>query len=84
VFKRLLTICQHRKPEYESQVRPLVGLTAEQAQAAWECAVQRGDCGELRKQATVDWKWIAEKLHMGKRQICTYSSLTPLSADAWR
>jgi hypothetical protein len=47
VFKRLLTNCQHRKPEYESQVRPLVGLTAEQAQAAWECAVQRGGKGKI-------------------------------------
>ena len=47
VFKRLLTNCQHRKPEYESQVRPLVGLTAEQAQAAWEYAVQRGGKGKI-------------------------------------
>ncbi|MHC1764501.1 MAG: hypothetical protein AB9869_09360 [Verrucomicrobiia bacterium] len=39
VFSHLLTNCQHQ-PEHESQIRPLVGLTPEQAQLAWTCAVE--------------------------------------------
>jgi hypothetical protein len=34
----LVTTCHQTKPEYESQVRPLVGLTGEDAQSAWERA----------------------------------------------
>ena len=41
MFKWLLTNCQERKPEHESQVRPLVGLTPPQAKAAWEHAVAK-------------------------------------------
>ena len=39
VTTRLLTICQ-QKPQHESQVRPLVGLTPEQAQEAWDRAIE--------------------------------------------
>ena len=31
----------HQKPEHETQVRPLVGLTAEQAQKAWDRAIEK-------------------------------------------
>jgi hypothetical protein len=41
VFNRLLTNCQQTKPEHESQVRPLIGLTAEQASQVWEAAVAK-------------------------------------------
>jgi hypothetical protein len=41
VFNRLLTICQQTKPEHESQVRPLIGLTPEQAGQVWEAAVAK-------------------------------------------
>jgi hypothetical protein len=37
----LVTICHQTKPEYESQVRPLVGLTPDQAQVAWERAIEK-------------------------------------------
>jgi hypothetical protein len=30
----------HQSPENETQIRPLVGLTPEQAQPAWACAVE--------------------------------------------
>jgi hypothetical protein len=40
VFTHLVTIC-HQKTEHETQVRPLVGLIAEQAQKAWEHAVEK-------------------------------------------
>ena len=41
VFTQLVTICHQTKPEYESQVRPLVGLTPGQAQVAWERAIEK-------------------------------------------
>ena len=41
VFTHLVTIGHQTKPEYESQVRPLVGLTPDQAQAAWERAIEK-------------------------------------------
>jgi hypothetical protein len=41
VFQHLFTNCEQRKPERESQVRPLIGLTQAQAQAAWEKAVEK-------------------------------------------
>ena len=31
----------HQKPDHETQVRPLIGLTPEQAQLAWEQAVEK-------------------------------------------
>ena len=37
---QLLTNCQQQKPDHESQLRPLVRLTPEQAQQAWESAVE--------------------------------------------
>jgi hypothetical protein len=40
VFRTLVTSC-HQKPEHESQVRPLIGLTGEQAQQTWEHAAQK-------------------------------------------
>ena len=36
----LLSNCEHRKPDHESQLRPLTALPPEQAQLAWESAVQ--------------------------------------------
>jgi hypothetical protein len=40
VFTHLLTN-SHQKPDHETQVRPLVGLTQDQAQQAWDRAVQK-------------------------------------------
>jgi hypothetical protein len=40
VFTFLVTSC-HQKPERESQVRPLIGLTAQEAQQAWNLAIER-------------------------------------------
>ncbi|MHC1769145.1 MAG: hypothetical protein AB9869_33490 [Verrucomicrobiia bacterium] len=40
LFTHLCAICAHCKPDHESQLRPLVGLTPEQAQLAWTCAVE--------------------------------------------
>ncbi len=42
VFTQLLTNGQ-QKPEHERQIRPLIGLTAEQAQAAWQRAVEKAE-----------------------------------------
>ena len=42
----LVTICHQCKPDHESQVRPLIGLAPEQAQAAWEHAA--GKAGPRR------------------------------------
>lgn len=39
VFTHLMTI-SHQIPDHETQIRPLVGLTPEQAQLAWTCAVE--------------------------------------------
>ena len=41
VFTDLVTISHQTKPEYESKVQPLVGLTSDQAQVAWERAVEK-------------------------------------------
>jgi hypothetical protein len=41
VFTHLLTNRQQGCPEHETQVRPLLGLTADQAPLAWEHAVQK-------------------------------------------
>ena len=46
VFTNLLTNSQ-KKPERETQVRPLVGLTADQARMAWERAVQKAAGGKI-------------------------------------
>ncbi|MHC1767825.1 MAG: hypothetical protein AB9869_26730 [Verrucomicrobiia bacterium] len=40
LFTHLCAICAHCKPDHESQLRPLVGLTPEQAQLTWTCAVE--------------------------------------------
>jgi hypothetical protein len=40
VFRHLSANCSEHKPCHEAQVRPLTGLTPEQAQAAWELAVK--------------------------------------------
>jgi hypothetical protein len=39
VFNVLVTSCHQTRPEHEAQVRPLVGLTPEQARQAWEAAL---------------------------------------------
>src|ERR1043166_3018230 len=41
VFTHLVTISHQRRPEHETQVRPLIGLTPPQAQLAWEHAVEK-------------------------------------------
>ena len=41
VFTHLVTIGHQTKPEHERQVRPLVGLTPDQAQVAWERAIEK-------------------------------------------
>jgi hypothetical protein len=41
VFKRLVTNCHQTEPEHESQVRPLIGLTPDQAGVVWEAAVAK-------------------------------------------
>jgi hypothetical protein len=41
LFRYLSANCAERKPEHENQLRPLVGLTPEQAQAAWESATEK-------------------------------------------
>jgi hypothetical protein len=41
VFNRLVTKCRQRLPEHEGQVRPLVGLTTDQAKQVWETAVAK-------------------------------------------
>jgi len=38
VFRHLVTNSHQIRPEHETQVRPLVGLTPEQAQGAWDHA----------------------------------------------
>lgn len=40
VVSELATKCHQRPPDNEAQVRPLIGLTPDQVQLAWECAVQ--------------------------------------------
>ena len=40
VFRHLMTK-SHQKPEHETQVRPLIGLSPEQVQLAWEAAVAK-------------------------------------------
>jgi hypothetical protein len=41
LFRYLSANCSRRKPEHENQLRPLVGLTGEQAQKAWERAAEK-------------------------------------------
>ena len=41
VFTHLVTIGHQTEPEHERQVPPLVGQTAEQAQKAWERAIEK-------------------------------------------
>jgi hypothetical protein len=39
VFTHLMTN-SHQKPDHETQLRPLIGLTPAEAQVAWQCAVE--------------------------------------------
>jgi hypothetical protein len=41
IFTYRLTNWQFRKPDHESQLRPLIGLTPEQAKQAWERVTQK-------------------------------------------
>jgi hypothetical protein len=41
LFTHLVTNCEHRKPERESQLRPLIGLTPDQAKLAWDHAAEK-------------------------------------------
>jgi hypothetical protein len=41
LFNHLSANCAQHKPDHESQLRPLVGLSLEQAAAVWERAVAR-------------------------------------------
>jgi hypothetical protein len=41
LFRYLSANCSERKPEHENQLRPLTGLTPEQAQTAWERAAEK-------------------------------------------
>jgi hypothetical protein len=40
-FRSLVTNCHQTKPDHEPQVRPLIGLPPDQAQVAWEKALQK-------------------------------------------
>ena len=46
-FTHLGTISSLQKPEHETQVRPLVGLTPDQAQRAWEHAAQKAGARKI-------------------------------------
>jgi hypothetical protein len=41
LFRFLGANCSQTKPDHESQVRPLIGLTPEQTKSVWESAVQK-------------------------------------------
>ena len=47
VFTQLPTSCRQHKPEYEFQVRPLIGLPPEQVNVAWERAVKKAGGGKI-------------------------------------
>jgi hypothetical protein len=52
--------CSGRKPEPENQLRPLVGLTPEQAQTAWERAAEKASDRKTTAQmvkSAVKAKW---------------------------
>jgi hypothetical protein len=57
-----VTNCHQLKPDHESQIRPLVGLTPEQAKLAWERAVEKA--GGRRITARVV-KSAVQDLHFG-------------------
>src|SRR5437016_3749635 len=40
LFTHLLANCKQRKPDHKSQLRPLIGLSLEQALLAWERAAE--------------------------------------------
>jgi hypothetical protein len=40
LFHYLGTTCSQTRPDQESQLRPMIGLTPDQAQLAWQCAVE--------------------------------------------
>ena len=44
ICRRLLDVSSIPQPDRESQLRPLMGVTPEQAELAWQCAVQLS-CG---------------------------------------
>jgi hypothetical protein len=41
LFTYLLTNCQHRKPDHESQLRPLIGLSPAEALSVWDRVVEK-------------------------------------------
>jgi hypothetical protein len=47
LFQHLCANCAHRRPDHESQLRPLVGLSLDDAQLAWECAVIHAGEGRI-------------------------------------
>ena len=47
VYKNLETLPDIPKPDHESQVRPLIGLTPGAAQLAWQCAVASSRDGRV-------------------------------------
>jgi hypothetical protein len=47
LFGHLRAISSQSPPEHETQLRPLVGLTLEQAALAWQCAVTNAGEGKV-------------------------------------
>jgi hypothetical protein len=47
LFTYLVTNCEHRKPERESQLRPLIGLSPEQAKLAWDHAAEKAGSAKI-------------------------------------
>ena len=47
LLKCLCANCAQIKPDHESQLRPLIGVTLQQAQEAWEYAAKILWCSDL-------------------------------------
>jgi len=81
VFTCLMTNCHENKPEHESQVRPLIGLTPEEATRAWAHAVEKA--GARRITAAIVKSAIRD-LQLGKPENAAYKQSPRVNQAAQR
>jgi hypothetical protein len=81
VFTYLGANRSQKKPEHETQVRPLVGLTGEQVVAAWELAVQKAGSGKITERLV---KKAVQELQLGGPAKAVARKVGPTKAERRR
>ena len=87
LFTYLSANCLQRKPDHESQLRPLVGLAPEQAKSAWEHAVQKAGnrriTARMVKSAMQELKLAGQAAPVAQKQGPTKAEKRQLIDDAF-